>query len=74
VALNPGEVSSERLIEVVTNEGIGVSQVIDGGRIETVLRRGPHILPIRPYGSPPRYARRTVEAIVRTFNIDIKKF
>lgn len=72
--LNPGDVPPERLIAVVTAEGVGMSQVVDGGRVETILRKGPSILPIRSYGTPPRYARKTVQAIARTFNIGIDKF
>ncbi len=72
--LNSGEVPPDQVIDVLKKEGVGVSQVMDGGRLETVLRKGPHILPIRPYGTPPRYRRRTVEAIARTFNIGIDKF
>lgn len=72
--LNPGEVPPSRLMDILKDEGVGVSQVTDGGRIETVLRKGPVILPVRPYGNPARYSRRVVESIAREFNIDIKKF
>lgn len=69
--LHPGEVEKGRLIYIVKKEGIGVSETIEDG---TVLRKGPAILPVRAYGQPARFSRKSVQSISRIFGIDSTKF